>query len=340
MLEFFGAQSARMLLSAATLNFSKLGQAGLIIMLTVYLYAVVGFQLFKDKHAEGKCSTLLNCAMSYLDGGLTGNGIHEALELKTPRSLWGTPALEWLLQLFAMSFLAIHVQVLLAIFSGIIIDSFGELRDRHAEITSHLSEQSHLLAHGVYWNYVDFLVFLHVSEPGGLTDLEAYVYSQVEAGSSAWLPYRLSLDLQPGSRLAEQEAEAQQEEGSAATWVDGEQLEEVKVRLDGLERRLDALAPDERSPEARRFRRAVTIPHVDVDGERSPGFWTKTASDMASPAVRGRLAKLERNSEERLAAVEDQLYAIRQLLEAAIAQNGDRGCQHLADGRHGADLRG
>jgi hypothetical protein len=235
-LECFGHESAQILLSAATLNLSKLGQAALIIVLTVYVYAVVGYGALHDRAGDGKCSTLINCAISYLDGGLKGDGIHEALEFKTPYSFWGGQVLDWFLQIFCMTFLIIIVQVLMAIFSGIIIDSFGELRDSQAELASHLQEKDHILSNQVHWNYVNFLVFIHCSKLDELTDLQQYVSFQVRCGHSSWLSYRLSLDFEGGQNADSADSAAP---AGVQGFADSAQFEEVVERLDRMERRLD-----------------------------------------------------------------------------------------------------
>merc|ERR1712079_65742 len=157
------------------------------------------------------------------DGGLTGSGLHSAINLETPQSLWSSSVVDWVTQLFAMSFLTIYVQGLLAIFSGVIIDSFGALRDQHAEVTAHLNESSHLLSHGKYDQYVNLLVFLHVSDPSLLTDLEKYVYCQVMADRSDWLPYRLDRHLQ----------------GDDAFGEPGRVTDALCEQLDGLSDRVD-----------------------------------------------------------------------------------------------------
>mmetsp|Transcript_104886 Transcript_104886/g.271699 ORF Transcript_104886/g.271699 Transcript_104886/m.271699 type:complete len:293 (+) Transcript_104886:2-880(+) len=146
--------------------------------------------------------------------------------------------MEWFMQFFAMSFLTVCVQMLLAIFSGIIIDSFGELRDRHAEITSHLNEQGHLLSHNTHRHYVHFFVFLLCagSNTSELTDLEDYIYGQVvERESSEWLPYRHGLEPQ------KQQVQSAKEERHADQSVDifREQLGALTRRVEDLCSRFD-----------------------------------------------------------------------------------------------------
>mmetsp|Transcript_52003 Transcript_52003/g.118701 ORF Transcript_52003/g.118701 Transcript_52003/m.118701 type:complete len:440 (+) Transcript_52003:2930-4249(+) len=338
--QFFGSAPVRMLLAAATLNLSKLGQAGLIIVLTVYVYAVVGFQLFKDKHAEGKCSTLLNCAISYLDGGLTGGGIHDALEFNTPHSVWDTELLEWFLQLFAMSFLTIYVQVLLAIFSGIIIDSFGELRDQHQEVASHLHDSHHLLSQYSHWHYVHLLIYMHLmqNQRDKLTDLERFVLDQVSAKSSEWLPYRhrLAPDSLGDTQIEDQAAVA------VATFTEevsrvNTQLASVTDRLDDMKRSMDRLERDltdrvdavedskstgriTRPAPVRRGSGRVPSPTLDTPagqgstGRLSPPVPPSPAAGVGTGDLMLRMDSLEREMDKRWRSVESSLADIAQAL--------------------------
>jgi len=189
---------------------------------------------------------LLNCAISYLDGGLTGDGIHETLSFKTPHSLFDGRISEWFMQLFTMSFLTICVQILLAIFSGIIIDSFGEVRDRAAEVSNHLQETDHLLSQSTYRQYVGFFVFLKCADVGDaeLTDLEEYIFEEVGRGTSDWLPYRHGLEAQ---RLQQVEQGREADAESSSMRALREQLELLTRRFEEFGTRFERL---ERPPAA------------------------------------------------------------------------------------------
>ena len=72
--DLMGLPAVQMLLQSVTHNGTKLLQTAMVIMLVVYFYAVLGYTLFYEQHAEGKCDTLLRCFVSYLTGGISGDG--------------------------------------------------------------------------------------------------------------------------------------------------------------------------------------------------------------------------------------------------------------------------
>ena len=234
MVELLESDAVRLLLRAATLNSAKLGQTALVIFLTVYFYAALGFRFFQRHHAGAKCATLLGCVTSYMDGGLSGSGIHGTLEFESPASLWDGEWLQWVLLFIQMSFLTIYVQILLVIAQGIIIDSFAQLRDQRAQVLARLKGacficgldravlaqgpggvDAHLGEHHNYWHYVDLFVFLQTADRTCLTDLEEYVYDCVHGpdDTAAWIPRNtcLAMDCNQSARQ-DRQMEAVQEQ--------------------------------------------------------------------------------------------------------------------------------
>eukprot|EP01065_Artemidia_motanka_P030354 TRINITY_DN36376_c0_g1_i1.p1 TRINITY_DN36376_c0_g1~~TRINITY_DN36376_c0_g1_i1.p1 ORF type:complete len:2690 (+),score=1136.41 TRINITY_DN36376_c0_g1_i1:51-8072(+) len=203
MFELMDTPPVRLLLDCVLGNYIKLAQAGAVIVLVVYIYSVLGFKFFPERHEEGKCQTLLNCFVSYLDGGLTGGGIHGVLTgFTAPASLWDVDFLPWLLTMMQMSYFTVYVVVLLGVFSGIIIDSFGQLRDETSEVNERLRtrcfisglEKSVIEQAGgeplPLWSYVDFFLHLETTDEEVLSDLEAHVACMIRDGNSSWMPLR------------------------------------------------------------------------------------------------------------------------------------------------------
>eukprot|EP00756_Hemistasia_phaeocysticola_P029709 Hpha_TRINITY_DN16247_c1_g3::TRINITY_DN16247_c1_g3_i2::g.15455::m.15455/K04958/ITPR1; inositol 1,4,5-triphosphate receptor type 1 len=219
MFELMDTPPVRLLLDCVLSNYIKLAQAGAVIVLVVYIYSVLGFKMFPERHEDGKCQTLLNCFVSYLDGGLTGAGIHGVLTgFTAPTSLWEVDLMPWLLIFMQMSYFTVYVVVLLGVFSGIIIDSFGQLRDETSEVNERLRtrcfisglEKSVIEQAGgeplPFWCYVDFFLFTTTTDIDTMSDLEVQVTHKIRADEADWLPLRKCFAVSSGGQ---DEAQAQ-----------------------------------------------------------------------------------------------------------------------------------
>jgi len=133
-LEWFTNPVALLVLEAVFKHIEKMGQCFMIMGVVTYLYAFIGMLYFWQEHDDytKTCSTLWQCMMSYFDQGLKSDGIADLLSGQTdtgfPEHIWtdgkGTALLLW-----NFSYFLIVVLILGAIVTGIIIDTFGELRD-------------------------------------------------------------------------------------------------------------------------------------------------------------------------------------------------------------------
>jgi len=133
-LEMFTNPVAQLVLVAVFKHIEKMTQCLMIMGVVTYLYAFIGMLYFWQEHDDytKTCSTLWQCMMSYFDQGLKSDGIADLLAGQTdtgfPEHIWtdgkGTALLLW-----NFSYFLIVVLILGAIVTGIIIDTFGELRD-------------------------------------------------------------------------------------------------------------------------------------------------------------------------------------------------------------------
>mmetsp|Transcript_39631 Transcript_39631/g.93100 ORF Transcript_39631/g.93100 Transcript_39631/m.93100 type:complete len:201 (+) Transcript_39631:445-1047(+) len=135
LLDFAQAPTIQIVLESVFQNVDKLAWVGGLVVLVIYLYSVLGYTLFWFEHEawDKTCSTVFQCLITYLNEGLKSDGITDVLFRPSevsgyPKSLWSDPA-ELLKILWDLSFYILVVIVLLALVAGIIIDSFGALRD-------------------------------------------------------------------------------------------------------------------------------------------------------------------------------------------------------------------
>ena len=131
LIDLLRSPTVLLLLGSVEHNANKLGQGALVGALLVYGHAILGYAFFRNDHADGKCNNLFGCMTTYLISGIKGDSLEGgALEdLVTPHALWMDSGM-WFKIVLDMSFHIIIPLILLSIISGIIIDGFGELRDK------------------------------------------------------------------------------------------------------------------------------------------------------------------------------------------------------------------
>eukprot|EP00397_Hematodinium_sp_SG-2012_P001267 GEMP01001268.1.p1 GENE.GEMP01001268.1~~GEMP01001268.1.p1 ORF type:complete len:968 (+),score=162.55 GEMP01001268.1:2215-5118(+) len=215
LLEVADTQETKLILKSVTVNVEKLGRALLLICLVVYFYAVIGFTNFQEFHGNATCSTLLNCVITYLDGGITGGGIHGLMKFQAVTSILSLDQImPFILTLFQQSYFTGIVLVLLAVFSGIIIDSFGQLRDEHANKQQELKTtcficgltrgqlerraygfDTHIHEDHNTFHYVYFIAYVLSVPAEELSDLEKSLRHQLDQNDISWLPKHNCLQL-------------------------------------------------------------------------------------------------------------------------------------------------
>ena len=108
---------------------------------------------------------------------------------------------------FDLSFHLLVVLILLNIFLGIIVDAFGELRNKNWQtekdkksicficqlssdncLARNVDFQKHVLETHNLWNYVYFLTYLELGNPNDFTRVEGYVWEKLGNQDYSWLP--------------------------------------------------------------------------------------------------------------------------------------------------------
>ena len=121
---------------------------------------------------------------------------------------------------YDMSFYIIVIMIMGNVTFGLIVDSFGALRDetysyendkenkcficqisRDGCLLKSINFESHINNIHNVWNYVDFLCYLHLYDPNNFTRVEGYVWDKLIEKDFAWLP------------IDKDEAEGDDEEG-------------------------------------------------------------------------------------------------------------------------------
>ncbi|CUI11444.1 inositol 1,4,5-trisphosphate/ryanodine receptor, putative, partial [Bodo saltans] len=188
---------------AVTTNGKSLLLTGMLGCILVYLFSIIAFVMFQDHFDNEACSTLNNCVLHILTGGLRqGGGIGDAMKsvsLGQPYYLRRT--------LYDFLFWAIMIVIFLNILFGIIIDTFAELRDDKSKkeedmrtkclvcgIDSYTFDRygtgfhEHIKKEHNMWQYLYFIHHLRRKESTEYTGQESYVAVCVAKGDISFFP--------------------------------------------------------------------------------------------------------------------------------------------------------
>lgn len=216
-----------------------------------YLFAIIGFVCFWNYYDDytKTCSTLYQCTVSSIAEGFKSDGVADLLQsqietLGFPKHLWS----DWdllALMLWNLAFFLVVVLILVAVFTGIIIDSFGDQRDKQnekderlssscvicglprerfvqcpgASFNIHISDSHHVLS------YLCYFLYLKEQERDECTPQELYMQSCLARDSISFFPIERTLDLR--NEIREDETNALHEKLDSLT----NQVTELSQRL-------------------------------------------------------------------------------------------------------------
>ncbi|KAM3863107.1 ryanodine receptor 2-like [Diretmus argenteus] len=197
-----GFKTLRTILSSVTHNGKQLVLTVGLLAVVVYLYTVVAFNFFrkfynKSDDAETqdmKCNDMLTCYMFHMYVGVrAGGGIGD--EIEDPAG----DIFEVERIVFDITFFFFVIVILLAIIQGLIIDSFGELRDQQEQVKEDMETKCFIcgigndyfdaVAHGFEThtlqehnlaNYLFFLMYLINKDETEHTGQESYVWKMYQ----------------------------------------------------------------------------------------------------------------------------------------------------------------
>ena len=225
--------SLERILSAVTLNGSALLQTGLLAAVLIYIYAGVGFSFFRgDYDVAGRelggagggdaatagaehmgCRTFGECLLTHLNVGLRSDqGVADVMDNldyakdSTSHTLFRL--------LFDVSYWVIIVVMLLSIVSGIIIDTFGQLRDRKDKVDKELARgcficgndsnsfqrsgrgfDFHVAHEHNMWAYMFVRQYLRERNPLHFTGQERYLNDRMREDDISFFPMGQALAL-------------------------------------------------------------------------------------------------------------------------------------------------
>jgi len=200
----YQAERLTTILKAVTLNFSQLLLTAVFAVLMVYIfsaYSLMFFQKYYKTNESMLCDNLQTCFSTTLNHGIRiGGGIGEAMRYPSIEDYYARMA-------FDLLFFIVIIIVLLNILFGIIIDTFGELRDKKRTLDEDMTNicficgQSRSLidVKGEGWeehtgkmhdpvSYFAFLVHIFDLPKKDCNGLEKYVKELQERDDTRYLP--------------------------------------------------------------------------------------------------------------------------------------------------------
>ena len=181
-----------------------------------YLPKFLDFDEVLDPHSksyisEKYCYSSLQCYMMVLNyGSSAGGGLGDVISMVSYRHDVGLFVGRFF---YDMLFFILIVLVLGNIFLGIIVDSFGELRNinietendiknicficqlsRDACLTRNIDFEKHVSTEHNKWNYVYFLTYLQINNPNDFSGIENSVWEKLEDQDFGWIPIEESGD--------------------------------------------------------------------------------------------------------------------------------------------------
>ena len=213
------SETVKQIYAAVSKNVSQFLWTLFILVVVITVYSSIGFFFLNDTFSSDDgpyCTTAFSCFMNTLNLGLrNGGGIGDAIQTQ-PYDPADVGLFVWRI-VFDMSFFIIMIILLLNLIFGMIIDSFGELRDQktsndedqknvcficgieRSEFERHTSYEEHVRDDHNPWNYVYYIVYLldrFKTAKVEMTDIENLVLDKYNQKNIGWVPIGKSLTLE------------------------------------------------------------------------------------------------------------------------------------------------
>eukprot|EP00941_MAST-03F_sp_MAST-3F-sp1_P002830 g2830.t1 len=190
-----------------------------LMMFVLFIFTTMQFQIWPDAWENNECQYMWTCyiAMSNL-GVRAGGGVgDETAGYDVSDSRWISKQL-----FFDMTFFIVINIVLLNIVFGIIIDTFGSLReaknekyedmsnvcficniDRNTFERSGINFNTHIKEEHHMWNYMKYIIHIRQKDKCEYNGVEQYVYDCLEANKIDWFPVNRSMSLDTDAEESE-----------------------------------------------------------------------------------------------------------------------------------------
>ena len=213
------SNTVKQVYSAVSKNSNQFLWTLFLLVVVNVVYSSVGFFFLNSAFVTGSdilCTTAFSCFMNTMNLGLrNGGGIGDVIHIQ-PYDPDDVGLFVWRV-IFDMSFFIIMIILLLNLIFGMIIDSFGEIRDQkssndedqknvcficgieRSEFERHTNYEEHILNDHNPWAYVYYIVYLldrYKTAKVEMTDIENLVLEKYNQKDIGWIPIGKSLTLE------------------------------------------------------------------------------------------------------------------------------------------------
>jgi len=197
---------------AVTTNGKSLILTAILLIILIYMYTIIGYFGVPTAYPGSNCQNLYYCILFNINAGIrNGGGIGDVLNEVTPQDgsvYFGRFFLD-------ITFFLIIIILGLNIVFGIILDTFGELRDKKSFIEEDMRSvcficgidndtfqrqasgfKHHIKHDHNMWRYLYFLIYLDNKDQDEYTFIEDYIAEKRKGGENDYFPISKAICLE------------------------------------------------------------------------------------------------------------------------------------------------
>lgn len=219
----FKSSTLQNVIKSVTIPFTSLALSSLLGVICIFIFTIFGFyflpnDFYNEDQSIDECSTVMMCFVTFLHGGfLSGGGIADHLnDLGHEPALADSRAFP-LRVAYDIAFFVMIIILLLNIIFGIIIDTFGSLREeqheqhrlqtsycficgiakdefdaralnatvtgeRQLDFTGHVKQEHNM------WDYLFYRIYLSLKDPNNYNGVESFIAGLCADDDISWVP--------------------------------------------------------------------------------------------------------------------------------------------------------
>lgn len=198
----------RYVIQSVTANIGQVLASLIMAFLIIYIYTVFGFLMYQDEYRfpdgeDHSCENLRRCYWGHIDFGMRAGPIWPDQEV-----------LSWDKHMFGITYNLFVILIVVAIVTGIIIDTFANMRENNDFIQNdtknrcfvcnmprelferhHINFMTHVKRDHNMWKYTYYIMYLKEKKQTKYTGIEAYIISLVDSSKISYFPMNRAIQM-------------------------------------------------------------------------------------------------------------------------------------------------